>query len=98
MKINMNKKQTIAVATIVAVSVLLGGLILGTNKSMPEGEGQDPDSHSEAKGHADVEHHGSEVTDKHDDSKSHVDAEHHEPSSTKGSHGGKLFVKGDFGL
>ena len=53
MKINMNKKQTLSVAAILAVSILLGGLILGTNKSMPEGEGENSDSHTEAKGHAD---------------------------------------------
>ena len=98
MKINMNKKQTIAVAAIVAVSVLLGGLILGTNKSTPEGEGQGSDSHTEAKGHADAEHHGREAADKHDDPQGHADEEHHAASPAKGSHGGKLFVKGDFGL
>ncbi len=93
MKINMNKKQTISVAAIVVVGVLLGGLILGTNKSTPEG-----DSHAEAKGHADAEHHGSKAGDGHDDSKDHADAEHHEVGPVKGPHGGKLFVKGDFGL
>lgn len=98
MKINLNKKQTISIAVIVAVSVLLGGLILGTNKSTPEGDEQGSDSHAEAKGHADAEHHGSDAADKHNDSKGHADTEHHETTPTKGSHGGKLFVKGDFGL
>ncbi len=98
MKINMNKKQTIAIAAIVAVGVLLGGLILGTNKSTPESDGQGHDSHAEAKGHADTEHHGSKAGDDHDHSKDHADTEHHEAVQTKGPHGGKLFVKGDFGL
>ena len=94
MKINMNKKQTIAIAAIIAVGVLLGGLIIfGTNKSMPEG-----DSHADVKGHADAEHHGSKTDAGHDDSKGHADAEHHEAGPVKGPHGGKLFVKGDFGL
>ena len=73
MKINMNKKQTIAIAAIVAVGLLLGGLILGTNKS-------------------------TQVGGEHDHSKDHADVEHHEAGPTQGSHGGKLFVKGDFGL
>ena len=80
MKINMNKKQTIAIAAIVAVGLLLGGLILGTNKSTPEGDGP------------------TQVGGEHDHSKDHVDVEHHEAGPTQGSHGGKLFVKGDFGL
>ena len=80
MKINMNKKQTIAIAAIVAVGLLLGGLILGTNKSTPEGDWP------------------TQVGDEHDHSKDHADVEHHEAGPTQGSHGGKLFVKGDFGL
>jgi len=93
MKIDMSKKQTIAVAAIVAVGVLLGGLILGTSISAPEG-----DSHAEAEGHADTEHHGGKAGDKHDDAGKHADAEHHAAAPAKGPHGGKLFVKGDFGL
>lgn len=73
MKINLNKKQTLSVAAIVAVGVLLGGLILGTNKSTPEG-----DSHAEAKGHADAGQPGGKAGDGHDDAKDHADAEHHE--------------------
>ena len=42
MKFNLNKKQTLSIAGILAVGVVLAWLILGTNKPQPEGAGAAP--------------------------------------------------------
>ena len=47
MKSNFNKKQTLAIAGILAVGIVLAWLILGTNKSQPEGAGETHDSSAE---------------------------------------------------
>ena len=52
MKLNLNKKQTIAIAIVLGVGVALGGLILGTGKPGPQNEEH---GHAEADGHADQE-------------------------------------------
>ena len=40
MKFNWNKQQTLIIAGIVAIGIVLAWLILGTSKSQPEGEGE----------------------------------------------------------
>lgn len=40
MKFNLNKKQNFSIAGVLAASVVLAWLILGTNKPQPEGEGE----------------------------------------------------------
>ncbi len=82
MKINLNKKQSTAIAIIVAVGILLGGLILLPGKNSA-GEG---DGHGHAGSHADTEHHAEGKTEKkdHADADKHADGEHHEESADKG--------------
>ncbi|PZP58724.1 MAG: efflux transporter periplasmic adaptor subunit [Azospira oryzae] len=41
MKLNLNKKQSIAIALVLAAGVVLAGLILGTAKTRPDGEGHE---------------------------------------------------------
>lgn len=83
MKFNLNKKQIMTIAGILAVGVMLAWLILTTNKSQPAGNGHgdhmDTASH-ENKDHADAEHHDAEAA----------------PSS--GLHGGKLFTQEGYGV
>ena len=55
MKFNMNKKQTLSIAGVLATGVVLTGLILGTNKPQPEGEGDGHGSHVETSGHGNAE-------------------------------------------
>ena len=95
-KLNVGKKQWIAIAVIAAVGIGLGSAILG-GKTDKSAEGEGHGSHVEAKAHSDGEHHGKTGADSHEDDKGHADGEHHEGSS-KGPHGGKLFKEGDFGL
>ena len=82
MKINLNKKQSTAIAIIVAIGILLAGLILlpGKNSS---GEG---DGHGHAGSHADTEHQADGKTEKkdHTDADKHADGEHHKESADKG--------------
>jgi cobalt-zinc-cadmium efflux system membrane fusion protein len=97
-KLNVSKKQLIAIAVIVAAGVVLGSAILGGKATKTaEDDGHGHGSHVEAKAHSDGEHHGKASGDKHDHDKGHADGEHHE-APTKGPHGGKLFKEGDFGL
>ena len=42
MKINLNKKQTLSIAGVLAVGLVLAGLILGAGKPQPEGGGAAP--------------------------------------------------------
>ncbi|MCL5059788.1 MAG: efflux RND transporter periplasmic adaptor subunit [Candidatus Thermoplasmatota archaeon] len=94
MKFNLNKKQALATAVVLAIGALLAALILGTGKPQME-----TDAHGEAAGHADTEHHGEEAKDDHGDDKGHADAEHHEDAAPrKGPHGGKLFTQGDYAV
>ena len=100
MKFNLNKKQTLSIAGILAAGVVLAWLILGTNKPQPEGEGDGHGSHVETSGHADKEHHGEKPKDGHADDKDHADGEHHEAEAApqKGPHGGKLFAQDGYGV
>ena len=95
-KLNVGKKQWIAIAVIAVVGVGLGGAILG-GKTGKSAEGEGHSSHVEAKAHSDGEHHGKTSDAQHEDDKGHADGEHHEGPG-KGPHGGKLFNEGDFGL
>ena len=100
MKFSLNKKQTIAIAAVLAIGALLALLILNTNKAQPQGDGHGHDSHAEAKGHGDNEHHGEKPKDSHDHDKDHADKEHHEAAAEpqKGPHGGKLFTEDGYGV
>lgn len=95
-KLNIGKKQWMAIAVIAAVGIGLGAAIL-SGKTGKTAEGEGHGNHVEAKAHSDGEHHGKTGADPHEDDKGHADGEHHEGPG-KGSHGGKLFQEGDFGL
>lgn len=100
-KFNPKKKQRITIIVILVIGLILGGLILTLNKQKPadeHGHGHAEASHGHAKEHSDTEHHGAKADNAHDHDKEHADNEHHEEGSAKGSHGGSLFVEGDFGL
>lgn len=58
MKLNLNKKQAIAIALVLAVGVLLAGLILGTPKTRSDGEEH---SHAESAEDTSQERHGMEA-------------------------------------
>lgn len=97
-KLNISKKQLVAIAAIAVTGVVLGTAILSNKTSKTaEDDGHGHGSHVEAKAHSDGEHHGKTSGDGHDHDKGHADGEHHEGPS-KGPHGGKLFKEGDFGL
>lgn len=85
-KLNVGKKQWIAIAVIAVVGVGLGGAILG-GKTGKSAEGEGHSSHVEAKAHSDGEHHGKTSDAQHEDDKGHADGEHHEGPG-KGPHGG----------
>ncbi|HEY0846094.1 MAG TPA: efflux RND transporter periplasmic adaptor subunit [Noviherbaspirillum sp.] len=88
MKINLTTKQTLSIAAIVIIGVLLGALILTMEKAKPadeHGHGGHADTHADA-GHGEDKH-------GHDEHEGHED-EH----QAKGPHGGKLFTEEDFGL
>lgn len=88
MKINLTTKQTLSIAAIVIIGVLLGALILTMEKAKPadeHGHGGHADTHADA-GHGEDKH-GNDEHEGHED-------EH----QAKGPHGGKLFTEEDFGL
>ena len=96
----MNKRQAISVLLVLlvlVVGVVLGGLILGTEKVRPV---TDDIGHTEANGHEDQEHHGSKADEDHADDKEHTDVEHHEDKTepSDGPHGGKLFAQDGYGV
>lgn len=97
-KLNISKRQLIAIAVIAVLGIASGSAIL-SNKApgKAEDDGDGHGSHVEAKAHGDGEHHGKASGDGHDHDKVHADGEHHEGAS-KGPNGGKLFKEGDFGL
>ncbi|MDO8315560.1 MAG: efflux RND transporter periplasmic adaptor subunit, partial [Rugosibacter sp.] len=47
MKLNLNKKQMLSIASVMVIGVVLAWLILGTDKHQPAGEGFDP-AHAQA--------------------------------------------------
>lgn len=65
MKPNINKKQTISIAVVLVVGVLLAMLILNMNTARSEGDGHGAASHAEAAGHADQDHHDGQAKDSH---------------------------------
>ncbi|MFP5419467.1 MAG: efflux RND transporter periplasmic adaptor subunit [Gammaproteobacteria bacterium] len=100
MKINLNKKQMLSIAGVLAVGAVIAWLILGTNTSQMETDEHGHDSHTEAAAHNDAEHHGEEAKDGHADDKEHADEEHHEEAAApqKGPHGGKLFKQDGYAI
>ena len=84
MKLNLNKKQTLSIAAVAGVGVLLAALILGTSPSGPAGE--DHGAEQAESGHV-------------DGPSGHNEDEKAAPGMpTKGPHGGKLFTQDGFGL
>lgn len=100
MKINLNKKQTLSIAGVMAAGVVLAWLILGTGKPRQENDEHGHGGHTEAATHADTEHHGEQAKDGHADDKDHADEEHHEAAAapSSGPHGGKLFTQDGYGV
>lgn len=92
----MNKKQKLTIAAIIAITALLGGLIVLTDKPVPAGHGES--AHADADSHTDTEHHGGTAGDRHAHDEGHADAGHHEEEPATGPHGGRLFADDDFGL
>lgn len=97
MKLQLSKKQAIAIIAIVAISLLVGNLILRTGRQPAQGEGHGHGSHAETQGHGDTEHHGGKGGDGHNHANEHADSEHHE-ETVKGPHGGKLLTEEDIGI
>ncbi|WP_354677274.1 efflux RND transporter periplasmic adaptor subunit [Cupriavidus plantarum] len=86
------KKQMAAIAAIVLVGGIATGAVL-----LSGGSGQEEQSeHTEAKGHADGEHHGKKADASHDDDRAHADGEHHEVQ--KGPNGGSLFSRDGYAV
>ena len=84
MKLNLNKKQTLSIAVVAGVGVVLAALILGTSPSGPAGE--DHGAEQAESGHV-------------DSPGGHKEDEKTAPGMpTKGPHGGKLFSQNGFGL
>ena len=83
MKSNLSKKQTLTIAAVGGIGVLLAALILGVNPSTPAGDEQGAaveSSHAEPAG-------------------GHKEDEKTAPGTpTKGPHGGKLFTQNGYGL
>jgi len=61
MKPNLNKKQTLSIAAVLGIGVVLAGLFLGTGKPQSAGDEHGQDSHAEALDHADEEPHAAEA-------------------------------------
>ena len=79
-------KQAVPIAVVLAIGLVLGALILGSNKAAPAGDEHGHESHAEAAGH---------------DDKKPADEAHHEAevaAPKKGPHGGRLFADGDYSL
>jgi cobalt-zinc-cadmium efflux system membrane fusion protein len=93
----MNKKQTLVVAAIIAIAILLGALILLAGKPAAVDE-HGHDVHEKA-GHDDhKEKPGAEAKNEtHKDPHGHAD-EHHDEQLAKGPHGGQLLKEEDFGV
>lgn len=73
-------KQVILIVAVLLIGAVLGWLILATEKS-ESGEAQAEESHAEASGHTDDEHHGKQSGrggKEHDHAEEHADSEHHE--------------------
>lgn len=97
MKLNINKKTAVTIASVMAIGVILGALILSTGKKKT---GDAHGSHAEQSAHADEDHHDEKNKDAHADEQTHADKEHHDDASEsqKGPHGGKLFSKDGYAL
>lgn len=99
MKRKLQMKHILSIVGVLAVGLVLAGLILGTEKTRPSGEGGRHGDHAETAGHGDAEHHGKKPEAGHADDADHADGEHHEAQPPqKGSHGGKLFTQDGYGV
>ncbi len=92
MKINVNKKHAIVIVVLIALGIILGAFILGANQTKPATDPQT--AMTDKKGHTDHDQAAGKVDGKQD----HADEHGHEDGPAKGSHGGKLFEEGDFGI
>ncbi|GLZ88152.1 resistance-nodulation-cell division divalent metal cation efflux membrane fusion protein CzcB [Metapseudomonas resinovorans] len=96
-------KQWIAIAAVVLLGFIGGGIILSTEPGKPAGgEHGEHGAHEEATGHNDGEHHGAAASKSHEEEAEHADEEHHEDDKAvrpiEGPRGGKLFVDGQYAL
>ncbi len=97
--------QLIAIALVIILTIVLGGLILNTEK--PKAMSEEHEEHSEGEGHSESEGH-SEHEENETEESAGVDkkaTEAHEKQHAaqpeevlKGPHGGKLFVKDNYGV
>jgi cobalt-zinc-cadmium efflux system membrane fusion protein len=88
----ISKKHWIVIAVLVAVGVVGGAAILGTERAKPAA------AHGHEAGHGDEEHHGAAEGDEHAHADEHGDEEHHAQGAANGPHGGQLMTDGNFGL
>jgi cobalt-zinc-cadmium efflux system membrane fusion protein len=89
----MNKKQSIAIAAIVAIAVLLAALILFADEPS-HGDERAHNAHAES-GHDDHQRKNA-AGEGHKDPHGHDD-EHHDEQAAKGPHGGQMFKEDGFG-
>lgn len=104
MKLNLEKSskkngQVIAIVIVIIITILLGGLILSTEK--PKAVSEEHEEHSEGEGHS--EHNEGNAEDFYGLDKKAIET--HEKQHAvqpkevlKGPHGGKLFVKDGYGV
>jgi|APLak6261684236_1056157.scaffolds.fasta_scaffold00584_4 cobalt-zinc-cadmium efflux system membrane fusion protein len=98
-KSSKKSKQVIAIILIIVISILLGGLILNTEK--PKVMDEEHGEHTEGEAHSDHEEGTSEETLGLDKKAIEAHEKQHaaQPEEVlKGPHGGKLFVKDSYGV
>ena len=104
MNLNFDKSskkngQVIAIVLVIILTIVLGGLILKSEK--PKAMTEEHEEHSEGEGHSDHEESGTEESAGVD--KKTIDAHEKQHAAQpeeilKGPHGGKLFVKDSYGV
>jgi cobalt-zinc-cadmium efflux system membrane fusion protein len=94
MNINSRNKQRIAILIVVLIGMLLGGLILRTDRAQPAGE-----EHTETEGHADSKPPSEKSVSTPGAAVGQADKERHtESEPPKGPHGGRMFAKDGYGI
>ena len=91
--------QMIAIILVIIVSIVLGGLILRTEK--PKAMTEEHEEHAEGEAHSEHEEGMSEESSGLDKQAIEAHEKQHaaqSPEVLKGPHGGKLFVKDDYGV
>lgn len=104
MHLNLDKnskknRQVIAIILVIIISIVIGGLILTTEKQKPIGEEQE--EHSEEGGHSGHEEGEAKESSGIDRKAIEAHEKQHSAQSQevlKGPHGGKLFVKDNYGV